>query len=234
MTGDVFLGIETSGEYTALALLREGTVIAGAAELTPAKHNERIFALLDQLFGQASAEPSELAGIGIAIGPGMFTSLRVGLSVAKGLAMARAIPLKGINTLDAMVHTTIAGKEANEQLLIPIIDARKGEVYCARYQGATRQSDYLVLAPHELLALAPGQVALCASPSLPCRSELEAGFGPRAVFVAVDHPAPEIVAALARQAIGAGQADDFATISPLYLRRTDAELRRDAAASAQP
>jgi tRNA A37 threonylcarbamoyladenosine modification protein TsaB len=77
-------------------------------------------------------------------------------------------------------------------------------------------------------------VTLCTAAALPYRSALETGFGPRAKFLNMNHPAPETIAALAKQEIDAGRADDVATLSPLYLRRTDAELRRGTAVSAEP
>lgn len=234
MTDRTFLGIETSGEYTALALVRGSQRLATVSELTQARHNERIFDLLDRVFAEARVELSRLDGIGVTIGPGMFTSLRVGLSVAKGLAMSREIPLKGVNTLDAMALTAIAQGESAGQCLLPVIDAHKGEVYCAVFQGAERRTDYLVRAPHELPALVQGPVTLCAAAALPYRSALETGFGSRAKFRFIDHPAPETIAALAQQELDSGRADDVATLSPLYLRRTDAELRRGTTVSAQP
>jgi tRNA threonylcarbamoyladenosine biosynthesis protein TsaB len=251
MTDEIYLGIETSGEYTALALTRGPQVLATANELTQAKHNERVFDLLDGMFAEAGLELTRLDGIGVTIGPGMFTSLRVGLSVAKGLAMTCGIALKGINTLDAMAHTALAQPEATPGTapefpapgnsrgqslpsLLPLVDARKGEVYCAVYDGRTRRTDYLLLAPDELPALVPGPVTLCVAAALPYRSALESAFGPRAKFLVMNHPAPETIAALAQQEIDAGRADDVATLSPLYLRRTDAEVRRGAAVSAQP
>jgi len=234
MSDEIFLGIETSGEYTALALTRGPQVLAAVNELTQAKHNERVFNLLDRMFAEAGVDLTRLDGIGVTIGPGMFTSLRVGLSVAKGLAMTCGVAVKGINTLDAMAHTALARPEAPETSLLPVIDARKGEVYCAVFQGRTRRTDYLLLAPDELPALVSGPVTLCTAAELPYRSALETGFGSRAKFLTINHPAPETIAALAQQDINAGRADDVATLSPLYLRRTDAELRRGAAVSAQP
>ena len=234
MTDEIYLGIETSGEYTALALTRGPQVLAAVDELTQAKHNERVFDLLDGMFAEAGLELTRLDGIGVTIGPGMFTSLRVGLSVAKGLAMTCGIAMKGVNTLDAMAHTALARPETPEPSLLPLVDARKGEVYCAIYDGRMRRTDYLLLAPDELPALVPGPVTLCVAAALPYRSALESAFGPRAKFLTMNHPAPETIAALAQQEIDAGRADDVATLSPLYLRRTDAELRRGAAVSAQP
>jgi tRNA threonylcarbamoyladenosine biosynthesis protein TsaB len=225
-----FLGIETSGEHTALALVAGDSILARAAELTRAGHNERIFELLDELFRSASVATDRLSGIGITIGPGMFTSLRVGLAVAKGISLSHRVPLKGINTLDAIVHTALSTDSgpAADRFFLPLVDARKGELYCALYQGTTRRSEYLVLNPAELPGLTETAVTLCGMDSLPARAALKASFGSRAVYVSVEHPAPEQVARRARAEILAGRADNAASLSPVYLRRTDAELRRAA------
>jgi tRNA threonylcarbamoyladenosine biosynthesis protein TsaB len=226
----IFLGIETSGEYTALALVTGDSVLARSVEPTRAGHNERIFELLDELFRSASATPDRLSGVGVTIGPGMFTSLRVGLAVAKGISLSHRVPLKGVSTLDAIVHTVISADpgSAGNRCFLPLVDARKGELYCALYQGTTRRSEYLVLNPAELPGLTDAAVTLCGSDTLPGRAALEAAFGGRAVYVPVEHPGPEQVARLARFEILAGRADDAASLSPVYLRRTDAELHRAA------
>jgi tRNA threonylcarbamoyladenosine biosynthesis protein TsaB len=231
MAGDagVFLGIETSGEYTGLALVRQKSTLARRTELTKARHNERIFELLDQLLEQASVAVDQLEGIGVVIGPGMFTSLRVGLAVAKAIAASRTIPLRGLNTLDAMVLTTLnRSREARGRSLLPLIDAHKGEVYCALYDGTTRRGEYLVRPPAGLASLTDSPITVCCNPGLPYRTELEAALGGRASFFELDGPAPELVAAFARDEIVAGRADNTATLSPYYLRRTDAELHREA------
>jgi tRNA A37 threonylcarbamoyladenosine modification protein TsaB len=137
--------------------------------------------------------------------------------------------LKGLNTLDAIVLTAVNRLETEpERCYVPVIDARKGEVYCALFQGTTRRSERLVQRPTELGSLTDAQVTVCCAPGLPYRTELEACLGGRVSFFELDAPAPELVAGFARIEILAGRADDPATLSPFYLRRTDAELRRDA------
>jgi tRNA threonylcarbamoyladenosine biosynthesis protein TsaB len=235
-----FLGIETSGEHTGLALTGGGSAPARLVEYTKAQHNERIFELLERLFEKSSLTVEQLSGIGVVTGPGMFTSLRVGLAVAKGIAISRAIPTKGLNTLDAMVLTALRNRQSvvpgsqpavrTPQSFLPVIDAHKGEVYCALYQEATRRSDYSVLSPAGLAPLTDSEVTVCCAPGLPYRALIEDALGRRASFLEIAAPSPELVAEYARNEILAGRADDPAGLSPFYLRRTDAELRRDAAA----
>jgi tRNA threonylcarbamoyladenosine biosynthesis protein TsaB len=245
----VYLGIETSGMATGLALVQDGDVLATTTQLTQAQHNEVIFGLLDSLFASAGVRPDQLSGIGVSIGPGMFTSLRVGLAVAKGLALAHSIPVKGIVTLDGLMLTSRARETrsaihdppldachcstgilpVHQSFNLPVlalIDARRGEVYCALYQGRERQGDYQVKTPKELAGLVSGKVAVCGSGLRPYRDIIEAELGPDAVMLDLDHPAPEVIAAEAGRWIAQGKADDVTSLAPLYLRRTDAELRR--------
>lgn len=241
----MYLGIETSGEQTGLALIRDDQVLAAVSEATQAKHNEMIFGLLDTLFAGAGMGLDRVTGIGVSIGPGMFTSLRVGLSVAKGFAMSRGIPLKGISTLDALAETALRrlrqqaektlptlrqegqAETSPEPQIIPVIDAHKNEVYTALYQGTSRRSEYQVTRPEALAQLCVGDVVLCGSGVRRYQATLESVFGTRAAVLDQDYPAPETIARMAAAQIAAGSADDFAQLSPVYLRRTDAELRRE-------
>jgi tRNA threonylcarbamoyladenosine biosynthesis protein TsaB len=230
--GGVYLGIETSGQQTALALVTSNAVLASVSELTAARHNERIFDLLDQVFAQVPAAPAQLAGIGVAIGPGMFSALRVGLSVAKGLAMTHNIPLKGIGTLDALVMTAFKDQSAHTGQLpaatiLPLIDAHKDEVYWALYRGRDRSGDFRLDAPERLAQTVPGEVVLFGSGVEPYRATLESVFGSRATMLNIDYPSAAVIADAARAAIETGNADDHVNLSPLYLRRTEAEVQRE-------
>ena len=152
-------------------------------------------------------------------------------AVAKGISLSHRVPLKGVSTLDAIVHTAVSANPGSSvgRYFLPLVDARKGELYCALYQGTARRSEYMVLNPTELPGLTEAAMTLCGPGALPGRAALEAAFGPRAVYAPVEYPAPEQVARLARFEILAGRADDAASLAPVYLRRTDAELRRAAA-----
>lgn len=224
----LLLGLETSGQETALALVQDDATIASVREPTQARHNEAIFGLLSRLFASIGRKAGELSGIGVSIGPGMFTSLRVGLSVAKGLALSFGIPLKGINTLDGLALTARRQyPELSDRLpLLPLIDARKGEVYCASYLGVERQTDFQVIAPEKLAGLVPGAVAVCGSGVRPYRSTIESAFGPRAQLIELDYPSAEIIAGQTWRLLRRDGPDLLESLTPLYLRRTDAELKR--------
>jgi tRNA threonylcarbamoyladenosine biosynthesis protein TsaB len=188
----------------------------------------------------------------------MFTSLRVGLSVAKGSALSLGLPLKGVSTLDALVRTAnreprTAHREPpthTADWLVPLIDARKGEVYAALYRGGEHMADFLIINPRQVASAVIELTSSSPQPS-PLRGEGETGknsnrrflllgtgarryrnelaetFGTSAEFLELDYPSPEVIAFEARDRIEHGEADSLNDLSPLYLRRTDAELRRD-------
>ncbi|MEO0107580.1 MAG: tRNA (adenosine(37)-N6)-threonylcarbamoyltransferase complex dimerization subunit type 1 TsaB [candidate division WOR-3 bacterium] len=231
------LGIETSGEVTGLALVKEGAVQARLIRRSSACHNEVMFAMLDELFAGCQCARSDLGGVGVSLGPGMFTSLRVGLSVAKALAQVLGIPLKGVGTTEALVRTArdaCGSDSAGPEFCLPLIDARQGEVYARLYQGQLPRTELRLLSLAGVKALigelSDSSVLLVGSGACRYRAQIEAGLTPGSVdcrvsFGEVVHPSPEAVGLMAEEAIAQEFHDDIQTIVPVYLRPTDAEQR---------
>src|SRR5918998_2823931 len=100
----------------------------------------------------AEVEPEALAGVAVGTGPGLFTGLRVGVSTAKALAQAWGLPMVAVPSLDliAFAHRHV------HRAICPVIDARRGEVFCALYRhapgGVVRLTGYQVLRPDQLAA----------------------------------------------------------------------------------
>ncbi len=217
---ELVLGIETSGTATGIALLRAGEVVHEADE-TGTAHNRVLLRLVEGALAAAGSDVAGLTGIGVTIGPGMFTSLRVGLGTAKGLALPHDIPLKGVSSLHALARTAA---EPGSPVLA-VIDARKRQVYAALYRD-----DELLLGPG---VFDPGELA-----------DRLAQHGDSGLLVAGDvdalrpalgrmrpsgvtRPAARVVARIAARELARGRADDIETLEPVYLRRTDAELSRE-------
>jgi tRNA threonylcarbamoyladenosine biosynthesis protein TsaB len=226
MSSGLFLGIDSSGTRTGIAIaLGENTL---AEETTDGStHNEVMLALLETALRKGDAALADLCGIGVTIGPGMFTSLRVGLATAKALCLTHAIPLKGVNTLTALARTT--GEK--EQPVLAVVDARKQQVYAAAYRREEPVLEPCVVVPEELPALLrpaltdDAALVICGAADLVAGELSRAGI-PTAVSE-TEFPSPAVVARLAGQFIEAGSSDDPAALVPLYLRKTDAELTRE-------
>ncbi|OGL15189.1 MAG: tRNA (adenosine(37)-N6)-threonylcarbamoyltransferase complex dimerization subunit type 1 TsaB, partial [Candidatus Rokubacteria bacterium RIFCSPLOWO2_12_FULL_69_21] len=137
------LAVETSTLAGGAALL-DGARVVGEYRLDiRLTHSERLMVAVDRLLGDAGWTPHDLEGLAVAVGPGSFTGLRIGLAAVKGLALALAIPVAAVPTLDAMAallsHAALP--------VCPVLDARKHEVYACSYRwdGAAmrREWDYL-------------------------------------------------------------------------------------------
>jgi len=228
MNAGLVLGIETSGKSTGLALATAGRVVAELVEDSGCGHNEALMLLLDRLLNDTGVSVSQLAGIGVDIGPGMFTSLRVGLSTAKGLAIAHRIPVVGLGSLWGLACTA----RPDLGRVLALINARKQQVYAALYLEGEAAIPPSVMNPGELASAAVGVLSertslvaagngtgICAAPF--------AAVGVRLDASGTEAPSAGVIAIRGRTRIAQARADDLASLEPLYLRRTDAELNRE-------
>lgn len=218
------LAIETSTLAGGVALL-DGERVRGEYVLdVNATHSERLMPALDRLLVDTGWRAADLQGLAVAVGPGSFTGLRIGLSAAKGLALALGIPIAAVPTLDAMA----AAFPFSALPVCPVLDARKGEVYCSLYRWAgpamRREWEYLALTPAALAARLVEPVivlgdgaALIASPHARLAPPHRSG------------PSPAAVGFLGLARLRAGDAVAARDLTPIYLRPSEAELKRRAA-----
>lgn len=93
-------------------------------------HSEKLHLFIEKCLEKANIKPNDLNAISVSKGPGSYTGLRIGISAAKGLCYGLEIPLIGIDTLEAMAYS-ISNEVENDAVLIPMIDARRIEVFCS-------------------------------------------------------------------------------------------------------
>jgi len=225
MENAYFLGIETSSETTGLALVKEDHLYYELSALTGSRHNETIYQLLADALKFVGIEVKDLSGIGVSIGPGMFTSLRVGLAFVKGLALPYQIPVKGINTLDALADSISNFAKTND-LVIPIIDARKEEVFAALYRKNQRISEYFIVKPSELSNRVKERAILVGNGLKKYGSLLEKLIPHECYLFPLEAPMPSTIAFQAQRDLIKGDISDVSTLQPFYLRPTDAEIKR--------
>ncbi len=140
----VILNIETSTEVCSVNVARDGRVLFEKEHLEGMRHSELLTVFIGDLLRENKLKPSMIDAVAVSKGPGSYTGLRIGVSVAKGLCYALGKPLIAISTLDAMGdfvsrHATTflpPGKIGEAPFLFcPMIDARRMEVYSAVYNG---------------------------------------------------------------------------------------------------
>jgi len=129
------LSIETSTSLCSVALGIDGVCVAQRCDQNR-RHASLTALFCDEVIRESGLEPSELDAVCISEGPGSYTGLRVGLSTAKGICLGSGAKLLSICSLDILAH--MGAKYASKaRTIIPMIDARRMEVYCAQYDAAT-------------------------------------------------------------------------------------------------
>ena len=133
----VILNIETSVDHCSVALTAEGMVLAHQEEGGGRNHAALLSDYIKYCLDFAAEKELKLEAVAVSMGPGSYTGLRIGLSEAKGLAYALDIPLIGINTLKIMACQVMFTQELQgDEIFVPMIDARRMEVYTAAYDFA--------------------------------------------------------------------------------------------------
>ena len=209
--GGVLLTFDTSSPSVSVALLggeRGDEVLVELTSEQEMRHGEQLAPLIEQALEQAGVSRLDLTAIGVGVGPGPFTGLRVGLVSARTLGAVLDIPVYGVCSLDALAVQAVAGGHLQEPFVVAT-DARRKEVYLASYDAtATRLSGPAVDKPETVATDLPvvGEGALLypehfSRPVGPLRAS--AGWLGRAIA----HEAAELL-----------------DPEPLYLRRPDAEI----------
>ncbi len=167
---------------------------------------ERLMPLIAEVLERGGATLSGLDAIGVGIGPGNFTGIRISVSAARGLALALGIPAVGVGTLEARA-------EGLPRPLTVIDDARRGEVYVQVFDGTATEAPFLLDAGEIGLALANDAVTGTAAEAVPGTSVLR--------------PAMPLAEAIARIAATRYRDPALPRPAPLYIRAADAAPSRE-------
>lgn len=223
------LGIDTATMVCSIGLAEEQRIVGEMTLHTRKTHSERLLPMIQQLIADADLTPQDLTGVAVSIGPGSFTGLRIGITTAKSLAFALQIPVVGIPTLDALA----AQFPYSRHLVCPVIDAQKGNVYTALYRAdgvyPTRINDYQVINLGDLLhQLAAGDEAVVLTGETAMfADEISTAAEMRKIqqvpFL-YRMPRGAVTAALGLQRLQAGVPAGSGELTPLYIRRSEAEV----------
>ncbi len=219
----VILNIETSGATCSAALTAEGMVLAHREDFNGRNHAALLSGFIKHCLDHAREHEISLEAVAVSLGPGSYTGLRIGLSEGKGLAYALDIPMIGINTLELLATRVMFSVDGidPDTIFVPMIDARRMEVYTAAYDFALTP----LMAPQPLVLDADSYADLRATG----RPILYFGSGaakaqevfaatPSAQYVPdVDAVAVDMVA-LAERAYARRDFIDTAYSTPFYLK----------------
>ena len=223
----IILAVETSGRCGSMALVSRNRLIAEYSLDTRSTHSKRLLSGIDWLMKETELSWDQLDAIAVSLGPGSFTGLRIGLSAVKGIAMATNTKMLGVPTLDALACQFPFVSHA----ICPVIDARKNEVYTARYRFSEagiieRITGCRAIRP-ELLLQEIKEPTLFVGDGISIYGDLFkeklgrlALFPPSQLFFAR-------AAAIGKLALAMWDNNEFiepAGATPIYIRKSDAEL----------
>ena len=207
------LAIDTSlGLCT--AVVSDGAHVVARSEAMMRGHQEALAPLVQAVLRDANLKASELDGVGVTVGPGSFTGLRVGLAFAQGLGAALGRPVAGLSTLDALA----ASVAADGRPVAAVIDARRGQVYARLFDAAGAPLDEAEATPLTDLAARlarAGQGGRLVGTGAHLATDVAPGWG----AVDLAGPTAEALIALTRRALSSGSTD---APRPQYLRAPDA------------
>jgi tRNA threonylcarbamoyladenosine biosynthesis protein TsaB len=222
------LGMDTSTSCGSVGLIEDEEVISEYLLNSPVTHSERLLGAIEFVLREARCPIEQVEGWVIALGPGSFTGLRIGVSTVKGLAFATGKPVAGISILDVLASQIAP----TSHLICPILDARKKEVYTAFYrygQGDSllRQSDYQAIRPEDLVRKIKEQTIFLGDGVKTYGDYLLNCLPSSAIFP----PAPfhvshgSMVAKLGIELLRKGEHLNLSAFSPVYVRPSEAEMR---------
>ena len=224
----IVLALDTATPVTAVALLEDDKVLGQARQ--PAKnHSVTLLPAMDELLQKNKIDRKDLTGIVAGIGPGSFTGVRVGLTLAKSLAFALGIDLVGVSTLEALAQN---GRGGEADWVCPCLDALKKEIYGARYKtDGSCEEEAAAHDPRqwaESLAGVGGRCLLLGTGVLRYRDIFEDVLGEKALIQEEKHQISAAeVGLLGLERLRRGENDDPRSLEPVYCRLSEAELMRD-------
>jgi len=221
----LILGIETATEQVGVAIGGHEGIIATFEVARGRRHAEILTPAIEFVCRQAGIDMDEIGCIAVDVGPGLFTGMRVGIAAAKAMAQALRIPMIGIASLDLLAFPC----RHTDRVVVPVIDARKGEVFWAMYRqvpGGVQQVTAPTVGPvDELVAdlLARSQETLCVGDGAErYREEILEGY--RCEISAPVHPSPGALVQLAHAQAIREEWVRPGEIEPIYLRPPDAQI----------
>jgi tRNA threonylcarbamoyladenosine biosynthesis protein TsaB len=211
----LILHIDTALDNASVCIADSGVVIDESVNTIRQDHAAWLHPAIDTLLKKNNSYLSQLSGVAVTIGPGSYTGLRIGLSAAKGFCYALSKPLITINTLEIIANTV---KEEAAQLICPLVDARRMEVFTALYDSNMQ----VVKEPHNLVVnetsfaeiLSTQKILFCGNGSKKLQAVIHS---PNATFSTAAYTAANMVP-LAADYFKQGKFADLAYTEPLYLK----------------
>ena len=220
------LAVDTTASSGSVALLENARILSEVNFDPPATHSRKLLPAIDFILKSSDRGVQQIDGYAVAVGPGSFTGIRIGLSTIKSLAYASGSPVAPVSTLQALALKLL---HPQTRLLCPVIDAKKSEIYAALFESTGSRLEEIIpqgaYSPDGFFSLLPSRriVYFIGSGIEVYRDKLlrylkdKARFAPRSLFLAYE------VGLLGSDILQRGQGRDAQELEPLYFRKSQAE-----------
>lgn len=215
------LHVETSTKVCSVALSENGSLIFHKEDTNGPNHAAVCGVFVDEALSFANSHAIPVDAVAVSEGPGSYTGLRIGVSLAKGVCYGRDLPLLSVPTLKLLCVPVLLGKEElpEDALLIPMIDARRMEVYSAVYDRSLREvrpvGADIVEAETYLPYLEKHPVWFFGDGAAKCQDVIQ---HPNAHFLENIQPLAKWMFPLAERSLHLGEEKDVAYFEPFYLK----------------
>ena len=204
-----------------VALSEDGKLLYHHEDFDGPGHSETSGVYVDEALSFANSHAIPVDAVAVSMGPGSYTGLRIGVSLAKGVCYGRALPLIAVPTLKVLCVPVLLGKEElpEDALLVPMIDARRMEVYAAVYDRALKeirpvQADVVTAETYQEY-LNRGPVYFFGNGAHKCQAVIQ---HPNARFIEDIHPLARNMFPLAERSMHLKEFQDVAYFEPFYLK----------------
>lgn len=222
------LNIETSTHVCSVALASEGQVIFEKSSFEGPSHAALLGTYVEEALAAAKSKNIRLDAVAVSSGPGSYTGLRIGVSMAKGLCFGYGIPLIAVHTLEILAFAAKKQAKDNRALYCSMLDARRMEVYAAIYNEfldeIRKPEAEIVTAETYAGYLEKGPVYFFGNGAAKCKSLI---ISPEAVFIEAIDPLASDMVTLSEQAYAAGKFEDVAYFEPFYLKEFVATIAKN-------
>lgn len=223
------LNIETSTSVCSVALSAGGEVLFEKSSFEGPSHAALLGVYVEEALAVMKNKGLKLDAVAVSSGPGSYTGLRIGVSVAKGLCFGYGIPLIGIRTLEVLAVAALEQQNnASDCLYCAMLDARRMEVYASIYDASLKTvrktAADIVDADTYAAYLEKGKVCFFGNGAAKCREVIAS---PNAVFMDDIHPLAVNMIPLSEKAFAEGQFEDVAYFEPFYLKEFQATIAKN-------
>jgi tRNA threonylcarbamoyladenosine biosynthesis protein TsaB len=222
MMNPTILYIETATDVCSVALSKGSEIIGLKEEAGGNNHAKHLLPFVDEVLKQAGVSMTEINGVAVSIGPGSYTGLRIGVSTAKGIAYTAGIPVMAVSTLESIAQgaKTLWAESSSEQpQIIPMIDARRMEVFTTRYDFDIRSLEEIsskIVDDNTFAELLSKEKVLFCGNGMPKCKEILSAF-PNAKFMDAPISAKNMLPAALRK-WQKQEFEDVAYFEPFYLK----------------